>query len=121
MDNSRHTGAWVGACVFTVLAGAELLLAVAGAVATVHRDGLDWQANHEQNTAALHAVLLMSGCVSGGALLALLLTLIPRTTPPSTARRALAVSAGAFLGGFALIIFVVVLLFWALAHAPSPF
>ena len=121
MYKSRHTGAWVGACVFTALAAAELLLTVVGAVAIVHSDGQDWRANHEQNTAALHGVLLMFGCVAGGALLGMLLALIPRKSPTSVAGGALAMSAGAFLGGFALIVYYVVWLLWALAHAPAPF
>ena len=121
MDNSRHTGAWVGACVFTALAAAELLLAVASALATVHSDGPDWRANHEQNTAAAHGALLMFGCVAGGALLGMLLALIPRSPRTSVAGGVLAMSAGAFLGGFALIVYYAVWLWWALAHSPAPF
>lgn len=121
MRNSRHYAAWVAAWVFTALAAAELLLAVAGALAIVHGDGPDWRANHEQNTAAAHDVWLMFGCVAGGALLGMLLALIPRKTPTSVAGGALAMSAGAFFGGFALIVYYLAWLYWALAHAPSPF
>ena len=121
MDKTRHAGAWVGVCVFTVLAAAELLLTVVGAVAIVHSDGQDWRANHEQNTAALHDVLLMFGCVAGGALLGMLLALIPRKSPTSVAGGALAMSAGAFFGGLALIAYYVVWLWWTLAHSHATF
>jgi hypothetical protein len=56
--------------------------------------------------------------MAGGALLAGLLTLIPRSSPASTAGRALAMSAGAFFGGFALIAYGVA---WALAHIRVPY
>jgi hypothetical protein len=52
------------------------------------------------------------------AALVLLLTLIPRSSPPSTAGRALAMSAGAFLGGFALIACGVA---WALGRLRVPY
>jgi hypothetical protein len=68
-----------------------------------------------------HATELMIGCVAGGALLALLLTLIPRSSRPSAAGRAPAMSAGAFFGGFALIAYGAGWLWWTLAHSPAPF
>ncbi len=62
--------------------------------------------------------LLMIGCMAGGALLGMLLALIPRSPPTSLAGGVLAMSAGAFFGGFALIAYGVG---WALAHIRVPF
>jgi hypothetical protein len=121
VDNSRHRGAWVGAGFFAVLTLAELVLVAAADVSTLHNEGLDWRANHEQNTAAANGTALAIACMAGGALLAFLLTLIPRSSPPSTAGRALAVSAGAFLGGLAFFAYVIVSLWWTVAHSPPAF
>ncbi len=111
----------MGAGFFAVLTLAEMVLAAVADVSTLRHDGLDWRANHEQNMAAANGTALMIGCMAGGALLAFLLTLIPRSSPPSTAGRAAAVSAGAFFGGLAFFAYVVVLLWWTLAHSPAPF
>jgi hypothetical protein len=118
VDDSRHVVTWVAAWFFAALVAAELVLTAAADVTTLHSEGQDWRANHEQNTAAAHGTELMFGCIAGGALLALLLTLIPRSSRPSTAGRALAMSAGAFFGGFALIAYDIA---WAFSHMRVPF
>jgi hypothetical protein len=113
VHNSRHIGSWIGAWVFAALAAAELLLVAGSGLAALNRNGPDWQHNHAEHVAAAQGALLMIGCVAGGALLALLLTLLPRSSQVSAAGRALAISAGAFLGGLALLAYGVV---WAFTH-----
>ena len=70
---------------------------------------------------AAHLALVTIGCMAGGALLGMLLALIPRKSPTSVAGGALAMSAGAFFGGLALIVCYVVWLWWTLAHSHASF
>jgi hypothetical protein len=112
VDVSRHTGAWVGACVLAALT--VVVLIPAGWYIRLNlSDTGDWQANHAQHEAAGRAVLLIIGCVGGGGLLAVLATWLPRHPVPA-AVRALAAASGAFTGGLLL---TVIGFAWILSHA----